>query len=246
MKQSLKISLYTLSFLIFFSGIGGLLVLTAGDEHEVACNNISIKINGPHHFISEEDVTKSIKRNHSMIIGERLSDIDLFSLESTLKLNQAISDAQAWTTKDGTLHIKIIQREPVLKILDAHGEGYYSDENGIVFPLSKHYDADVPVIRCSKSKAMDQEWFVNALSLVKLLSGKEKWNERIVSYSVLGNEDFVLHGEKEKIILGDFSDIDRKLRYLDGYFTKIKPLGNEYKIVNLKYKGQIICRKKDI
>lgn len=246
MKQSLKISLYTLSFLIFFTGMGGLLVLTSGDEHSVACNDISIKINGPHHFISEDDITKSIHRNHATIIGERISEIDLFSLESSLKLNQAIYDAQAWTTKDGTLHIEITQREPVLKILDSHGEGYYSDEDGIIFPLSKHYDAEVPVIRCSKSKGMDQEWFVNALSLVKLLSRKDKWNERIFSYSVLENEDFVLHGEKEKIILGDFSDIDRKLRYLDEYFTKIKPLGNEYKLVNLKYNGQIICRKKDI
>lgn len=93
---------------------------------------------------------------------------------------------------------------------------------------------------------MDREWLLAAIDFVHKMSRDDHWNSRIVSYSVANNDDFILHSEKEEIIFGDFRDIDRKLRYLDKYFTKIQPREDGYKIVNIKYKGQIICRKKDM
>ena len=246
MRKAFKIGLWTLTLLVYFTGMGGLLYITQKNDCQLACNNISVKIKGPHHFVSEEGIADFIERKCGNLIGERLANIDLYGIESAIGRLNAVEDSEAWVTKDGTLHIEVEQRDPVIKILDSDKEGYYVDIHGISFPLSKSYEAEVPVIRCKKAKGMDREWLLAAIDFVHKMSRDDHWNSRIVSYSVANNDDFILHSEKEEIIFGDFRDIDRKLRYLDKYFTKIQPREDGYKRVNIKYKGQIICRKKDM
>mgnify|MGYP003542502447 FL=1 len=157
MRKAFKIGLWTLTLLVYFTGMGGLLYITQKNDCQLACNNISVKIKGPHHFVSEEGIADFIERKCGNLIGERLANIDLYGIESAIGLLNAVEDSEAWVTKDGTLHIEVEQRDPVIKILDSDKEGYYVDIHGISFPLSKSYEAEVPVIRCKKAKGMDRE-----------------------------------------------------------------------------------------
>ncbi|MGM9788640.1 MAG: cell division protein FtsQ/DivIB [Candidatus Cryptobacteroides sp.] len=246
MKRPLKIILYSLALTLFFVGTGVLICLSDKKDHSIACREIELNISENHHFISEEDVSKKLNRAYGVIIGERVDELDLFRIESILEQNLAIKNCEAWATKDGILHIDIEQREPVMKVMDKKSNSYYVDKDGIIFPVSADYEAQVPVILCDTAKGMNQDWLSEAISLVYDLSSSPKWKERISSYSVEENNDFVLHSDKEKIIFGDFKDRQRKLAYLDKYYSDIRPLDKEYKVVNLKYKGQIICRKKTL
>ncbi len=245
MKLTLKSWLCSLFVLVFTTGIGALLVLTQRESHELACKTIEVSIPGEMRFVNEEEVLGSLS-SYGIIIGERLCDIDLARIENILNVKPSVKQSEAWVTQDGVLHIAVYQREPVLKIVDKKGRGYYADAEGIVFPLSTSFDAQVPQILCSTSKGMSIHWLTQAISLVNYISGSEKWNSRIISYSIAENNDFILHSDKEQIIFGDFKDRERKFSYLDKYFTKIQPREEGYKIVNLKYNGQIICRKKDM
>ena len=244
MKRRLKNILYIVALTVFLVGTGLLLHFSGKYNHSIACNKIEMSISENHKFISEETCTNNLKRAYGVIIGERLEDLDLFRIESILELNLAIENCEAWVTKDGVLHIEIQQREPVMKVMDKKANAYYVDREGIIFPVSEDYEADVPVILCDTAKGMNQEWLTEAIALVYELSNSEKWKSRINRYSVDENNDLLLHSDKEKIIFGDLKNKERKLAYLDKYYSEIRPLDKEYKVVNLKYKGQIICRKK--
>ena len=246
MKRTLKIISSVLALCVFFVGTGVLIYLSDKKDRSIACNKIDISISEKHRFISEEDILNRLRSAYGVIIGERVKELDLYRIESILELNLAIKNCEAWTTKDGILHIDIEQREPVMKVMDRKKNAYYVDKDGIIFPVTEDYEAQVPVILCDTAKGMNQDWLSAAIDLVYELSSSAKWKERIVSYSVEENNDFVLHSDKEKIIFGDFKDKKRKLAYLDKYYSEIRPLDKEYKVVNLKYKGQIICRKKTL
>ncbi len=246
MKPSLKNWLYGLFLLVFFTGMGSLLVLSGRANREIDCKDIQISIAGKHMFIEEEEIRKTISSYYGVIVGERLEDLDLNRIENILDLKPAIKKSEAWVTKDGVLHIDIDQRDPVLKVMDGKGNGYYADIDGIVFPLSPLYEAEVPQIQCTQAKGLSIQWLTDAIDLVHYISRSDKWKDRIIGYGVAENDDFILFSDQERIIFGDFKDRERKLAYLDKYFTRIQPRGEEYKIVNLKYKGQIICRKKDM
>ena len=59
---------------------------------------------------------------------------------------------------------------------------------------------------------------------------------------------FTLEGKPEKFVFGDLDDFGEKFAKIDDFYAYIKPEkpDTEYKVVNLKYKKQIICRQKDI
>lgn len=245
MKKVLEYSLTIIAFLIFFGGMAALLVLTSKEKAMLDCNTIEITISGEDEFVTEEHV-KDVLDRLDEFIGQRLYSIDLYRIESALNAREAIAESQAWVTRDGLLHVEVRQRKPVLMITNGKGEGYYADINGNIFSSTSGYKADVPEIECKLVKGMNQEWLKDAIALVYRLSRDKVWSERIKSYSIAENDDLILHSQNEKIIFGDFSEVNRKLRYIDKYFSQISPLDRTYKTVNVKYKGHILCRKKGI
>lgn len=245
MKKVLTYTLYILAFLLFFGWMAALLVLTDREKQLLDCNAIDITVSGEDEFVSTEDVQKVLDRLEEYI-GQRLYSIDLYRIESALNAQEAIAESQAWITRNGLLHVDVRQRKPVLMVTNGKGEGYYADIDGNIFSCKSDYKADVPEIECKLVRGMDQEWLKQAIALVYRLSQDEVWHERINSYSIAENDDLILHSQNEKFIFGDFSEVDRKLRYIDRYFTRISPLDEGYRTVNVKYKGHILCRKKGI
>ena len=246
MKLSLKNWFYSLLLLTALAGTGVMIAVTGRENAVIDCNSVEVQLPGEQCFITQADVADYLEGGYEVVIGKRIQDIDLQRIEEILDIRPSIKKSEAWVTRDGTLHITVYQRTPVLKILDDKGKGCYADAEGIVFPLSGHYDADVPVILCPTDKALSIRWLTEAIDLVHYLSHNPRWADTIKGYGVAENNDFILLSEKERIIFGDFNDRDMKLARLDRYFSRIQPRANEYKTVNLKYKGQIICRKKDM
>ena len=161
-----------------------------------------------------------------------------------LETKAPVRKAEVWITDDGVLHAVVYQRDPVLRF-DYKGNGYYTDRFGNIFPLSGDYVAEVPVISCDPKLGFDPLWLSQAIALVSKISGSSLWSSRIGAYSVNKNGDFVLEGDGLRIIYGDFSESPRKFAAMEKYFSSIAPLraDDPYHTVNVKYKGQIICRK---
>ena len=213
------------------------------------CEKLDIQLPGDLEFVEEEDVRAFIDRNYGVYIGRRLDSLDLGRLESLLLEKKVVKDAQAWTTRDGVLHVSVTQRAPAVRF--ARGdEGFYMDREGYIFPLHKDFTADVPVIEGAIppiEKGQDAEWGMEVLKLMDYISQSRVWKGRIASVKVNTNGDLELKPVegKERFIIGEPRDLESKFSRMEKYYSHIVPAVEEgyYKSVNLKYNKQIICRK---
>jgi cell division protein FtsQ len=160
-------------------------------------------------------------------------------------------------TKDGTLHIEVTQRRPVVRFQKKDG-GFYADAQGYIFPLQSSFashvqviDGNIPLAANSGYKGEisdpeEREWFRQVMTLVNYMENRKEWRDKIVQIHVNGDGDFVMIPRKgnERFILGQPDFLEDKFKKLKKYYTAIVPEkgSGKYEVVDLRYKGQIVCR----
>lgn len=228
--------------------------LSKNRRHEIVCNSLKIEFTDSLKFIDEDNVRTHLDRNYGTYIGQRLDSVNLNRIEELFKERNSVTSAQAWTTDDGTLHLCISQRLPVLRFMNGD-KGFYCDNTGFIFPLHKTFVADVPVIegvipiveKASyngyPTKEEDRLWLLEMIKWSEMLQNNKTIASLIEHIYIQENKDIALQMKsgKELFIFGDISDFKTKLKLVDKYYKSIAPI-KEYKTVNLKYKKQIICR----
>jgi cell division protein FtsQ len=205
-------------------------------------------------FVNKADVKRFLDKEYGGYIGTVLDSIDLCRIETIIDGRSAVMKSQAFVTKDGTLHIKVTQRKPIVRFQKTDG-GFYADAEGYVFPLQSSYasyvqiiDGDIPINMKSGHKGEienpeEKIWFDKVMKLVNFIEGSP-WKERIVQIHVGNGGELTLiprEGE-EKFIIGQPMNIEDKFARIEKYYTAIAPLERNYKTINLIFDGQIVCR----
>ena len=229
-------------------------------RHEQTCCGIDVRIldSARLSFITVQDVKDCIREGYGVWNGRRLDSLGLRRIEAVLKDRSAILTSEAYTTRDGILHVRVTQREPVVRFQGPDG-GFYSDENGFLFPLQQGYTSRVPIIDGNvpvrtgdgyKGQArtpQEREWIEGIIGLVRYIDRSKTWGSAIVQITVDAHGDIVMvpRTGKERFIFGRPDDWADKFSRMERYYTCIAPSKEEgyYATVNLKYPGQIICRK---
>ena len=232
--------------------IAGMLLLAGcgrAIRSRVLCNALDVQIKDAWEFVTPEDIRGFLDKNYGVYIGTHLDSLDLAGIESLLEKKSIVMKSEAWTTRDGVLHVSIVQRAPALRFQKGD-EGFYMDRTGFVFPLHSSYTADVPVIEGGIPKLDSTRragWCAGLLELSDFVSGSRQWKDRVEKISVDGNGEVMLKTTdgNESFILGYPDDIKAKFEKINKYYSYIRPSREEgyYKRVNLKYNKQIICRK---
>lgn len=205
-------------------------------------------------FVNKADVKRFLDKEYGGYIGTVLDSIDLCRIETIIDGRSAVMKSQAFVTKDGTLHIKVTQRKPIVRFQKTDG-GFYADAEGYVFPLQSSYasyvqiiDGDIPINMKSGHKGEienpeEKIWFNKVMKLVNFIEDSP-WKERIVQIHVGNGGELTLiprEGE-EKFIIGQPMNIEDKFARIEKYYTAIAPLERNYKTINLIFDGQIVCR----
>lgn len=205
-------------------------------------------------FVNKADVKRFLDKEYGGYIGTVLDSIDLCRIETIIDGRSAVMKSQAFVTKDGTLHIKVTQRKPIVRFQKTDG-GFYADAEGYVFPLQSSYasyvqiiDGDIPINMKSGHKGEienpeEKIWFDKVMKLVNFIEDRP-WKERIVQIHVGNGGELTLiprEGE-EKFIIGQPMNIEDKFARIEKYYTAIAPLERNYKTINLIFDGQIVCR----
>ncbi len=115
------------------------------NRQRVVCKGLHIEIedSGENAFIGKADVEQLIRKGYGEIINRPFSQLNKDSIEQVLINNSVIKSAQVYTGLDGSFHVDITQRRPILRVIA--GGGYYVDEEGKIMPLSEKYTARVVV-----------------------------------------------------------------------------------------------------
>jgi cell division protein FtsQ len=86
------------------------------------------------------------------------------------------------------------------------------------------------------------------LELVAFINRNSFWEAMIGQIEVANNGDFLLYSKIDEHVvnLGNTDNLEDKFKFLQVFYKKaIKKVDwKQYEEINLKFKGQIICKKK--
>jgi cell division protein FtsQ len=211
------------------------------------CNDIQIKImeTGAASYLSADQIETMLEKAHVQVKGQKMSDIYAASIEKTLKENKLIKNAEVYKTINGKLIIRVYQRVPVLRVISGQG-GYYVDTERQIMPVPLNYAAYVPVA----TGAITNEYATTQLyDFADFLSKNNLWNDKIEQIHILPNLDVELTPRKgnHTIVLGKIENYKENLEKLLLFYEKgLDRVGwNKYSRINLKYKNQVICTKRE-
>ncbi len=270
MKKVKKILLITLwSTLII-----GLLVsmgFVNKEQDSLLCKSLDIKVNQDDdlYFLNKMDIAKLILDRGDSIIGQPKSTVNIPAIKHALNSHADIANAEVYLTIDGRLKVEVIQRKPLLRIINVNGDSYYLDNEGKLMPLSDKYTAKVLVANGNilESYGTNYMYSISALSknmkrkkstmldelyaMAVYINADEFWKSQIQQIYVNSDMDMeiVPMVGNQKIIFGDTASMDEKFKKLMTFYQQgLNTTGwwEKYSIINLKFKNQIVCTKKEI
>lgn len=258
MKKGIRIAIAAAAVLLLGLVIFVIHGMNEEKQRELTCGGVRVEFADDFNFVTAEDIEGYLKNGYGAYIGQRLDSVDLTKVEAVLEKKSAILKTEAYTTPDGYLNIKVFQREPSVRFQKG-SNGFYADANGFLFPLQDNYTSQVPIIdgdiplsfesgyKGEPKTEKEREWLGRIIEMVNYIQDSKIWSGNISQISSLPNGDLVLvpRQGKEKFIFGQPVNIEDKFSRIGKYYTAIVPDKGEgyYSSVNVKFDGQIVCRK---
>ncbi len=209
------------------------------------------------HFVRKSDVKRTIERRFGHVLdGVQIGNLDTREVESILEKDPFIKDAEVFVDARNDINITVHQRKPLVRVIDNAGNNYYLDEEGEYLPMSANYTARVPVATGritayhQNYKENDKHILKNLLELMLRISEDEFLLSITEQIYVDGDKDFSIITKvgSYRIIIGKMDRLEEKLRNLKVFYTEGLPYGDwkKYSIINLKFKGQVVCTRRGI
>jgi len=235
---------------------------------EMLCSGLDIYVHDSAGiaFIERSDIVEMVHDKIGEPAGKTLSSINMAMLEKIINSNAFVARAEVFSTVNGKLTIEVVQRNPVLRIINNSNESFYIDDQGVFMPLSEKYTANVAVangvipntladrkIRTfTPEEAEDTSNHLTGLERIFAVHGyvgeHEFWNAQVEQYYMNSDLDLELipRAGNHTILFGDEKDMDEKFdKLLHFYKEGLNRSGwNQYRTINLKYKDQVVCTKK--
>jgi cell division protein FtsQ len=268
-KIKYKKVLITVLWIITIAGLASSLGFVSKREREIVANSLNVHIqnNEENMFLSESDVREFFAQRNDPLLSHRYDEINIPELERALNSHPAIENAEVSADMNGEVHIDILQRTPVLRIINKNGESYYIDTRNRLMPLNENYSARVMVV----SGEIMEPYVRRYEFSVDQIRGNKTFSELSVLDDIMDVCSFIyadsslsslihqvyVNEDKEfelfpaignhKIVFGEARDIAEKFNKLKLFYTEGLSKSDswtKYSAVNLKYKNLVVCTKK--
>lgn len=210
---------------------------------EPTCKQLVIEItdHDKRQFVETGEIRQFILRSGLNPEGEPLNTKRCQQIEDQALQHPMIRTASCYATTGGDVKLKLTQRVPALRVLG--GENYFVDTDRRIMQVRSTTASDVPIITGRVTQRMAQE---ELYDFVEWLESDSFWSAQVDQINVVnaGHIELVPRVGTGVILLGSLDGYELKLRklkslYQDG-FSKIG--WKEYKEIDLRYHGQIVCR----
>ncbi len=264
-KKILELAVWVLIALYLVVILG----FVAEKENMIRCRNIDIRIvdKTNNRFVEKSDIVSMFNAFDIEVLGNSIDSLQLEKMEKLILSEQhSIKSAEVFFTADGTLHIDLIQRKPILRIINYDNTGYYIDDEGALMRLSHKYSSHILIANGNINQPYDLRYTTNVselndenipgngkllfdlYTLAEYINNDDFWKAQIQQIYVTNNNEFELIPKVGDHIIqfGKIDNYKKKFRNLMLMYTKsFKAEGwNKYKIINLKYDNQVVCTKK--
>ena len=259
MKKTVKNILYAVLAAVLIGCMTAAYIAGKQSRKPIVCKGIRIEIldSTENCFVTVPDVRKFLDRGYGKVVGLPVDSIDLVKVEQIIDSRSAVLKSEAFVTRDSLLNITITQRKPVVRFQKKDG-GFYADKDGYIFPLQSSFashvqiiDGHIPLAANSGYKGeltdpVEKAWIEKIMGLVNYIEASDEWRNMIVQIHVTENTDLILipREGRERFVFGQPEDIAEKFERMKKYYTAVIPEkgSDKYKEVDLRFKGQIICR----
>ena len=180
MKNFLKI-LEIAAWVLLTGGLFVLLGFTTTEHNSNHCKQYLIKIDygKADVLVTVNDIYSIVKSTGNPLKGQELGSIDFERIEREIKRQSYVANAQVYMTLEGVVEIKVIQRQPILRIFNDKGESFYLDGMGYLMPLNPSFSARVLVATGTIDEAFSKK--------VCYLSDSVKLKDSMNYHSVVNN-----------------------------------------------------------
>ncbi|MFM1744256.1 MAG: hypothetical protein RLZZ630_193 [Bacteroidota bacterium] len=268
MKVHPRVKTIVFSVLLVIAAAGFLAMLGFVDQRQSALKCKTLKVNilneDEHDFIDRAEVEEIIQFN-GRVMGKTLGVINTGMLEKRILNNPYVKSAEVYSALDGTLHADLVQRDPIVRIINMNEEQFFIDNEGVFMPLAERYSPPVLVAsgyifnRFSEGKvhysfhpgAADAQDFSRTIEQVYVLACRIEadsfWSANTEQIYVNEHQELEMIPRvgSHRILLGDTVSLDDKLERLHHFYREglSKTGWNKYSVINLKYKNQVVCTK---
>lgn len=193
-------------------------------------------------FMTEESVNKLLIQNEESITKVAKEILDLNELESVLKSNPMIKNAEVHLTVNGEVKANITQRTPIARVNT--NASFYIDDEGKFMPLSAFHTARVPLV----TGYVDKNNLNDVFTIAKKINTDEFLKTHVVEIHQDQNKSFALKTRvlDFEILIGSLDNLDLKISNLKAFYQKAKKDNTlaKYSKVNLQFDNQVVCTKK--
>jgi cell division protein FtsQ len=244
--------LVLLGWICLVGAIGFTIYYAYMQREAVRCQEIVVNINpSSPKFLDEAEIVDMVEKSGEMIIGNRLSKININLLETKLSSSSSLANVQVFKKVEskglsfkGKLIISLDERTPILRIKNST-EDYYMDMDGNKIPTSPKY---VERIMIASGTIPDPEIQKSLLKMADYVNKNDFWRAQIEQVFVQANGELLLLPQVGDYLIefGTPDDCAIKLRNLKAVYQQgFKNLGwNKYRTISVKYRNQVVCTKK--
>jgi cell division protein FtsQ len=259
----------TSGWTIFGIGMFTLLGFVNHNQKAMPCAGINVRIDDavPHDFIDVEEVL-SLINSENKIKGKPIGSINISLLEKKLLSNPYVDKAEVYSSVDGKLQVNIKQRDPLVRIVNMQDEQYYIDRNRRFMPVSERYTTPVivasgvifdtfsmmkvpdwkePDLSNDSALFRDKPVIQQVYEVAEFLDRDTFWNAQAEQIYVNDARELEIIPRigNQRIILGNSDDLEEKFHRLYIFYMRgLKTTGwNNYSVINLKYRNQVVCTK---
>lgn len=204
------------------------------------CNidKIEIEMVDGHEFITEGFLKEYLNQNTLNPENIKINDVSFKAIEEILENHPSIKEAKVYSDMFGNVSLHVTQRRPIIRVQN-NNIGYYIDEDGIRMPFSEMYAARMLLATGDINSVQE----VNLFSLSDYIYNNQFLRKQIVQIDISDSRLLMLTRIGERIEFGEITNIEKKFEKLMLYYKKGNQQNKKYRIINLEYNNQIVCKK---
>ena len=223
---------------------------------DVTSMKVVIKpLTGKQNLINEKEVEKVFNSFLGFNVKKaNIQDLSLSELEALLKSDKRIKRVEIFIDSDNKLNVWIVQKQPIVRIVDGDNYSYYLDEDGEQLEVRKGHAIRVPIatgyIDLYDKKVMESDKrtkLKEVFEVAKMIQKDQFLSALVDQIDVDSKREIVLIPKlgRDKIVLGDASNLEEKVYNLKMWYTVGPPKEGwgKYAVLNLKYRGQVVGEK---
>jgi len=235
----------------------------ASSSNTKPCGGIEITIrdSSDYHFVTKRQLLSIVNGGSERILGQPVKKVPIADIEKRINVLREIKTSEVYLTIDGTMHVYVDQRDPIMRVILSNGGDFFIDRDGIVVRKRNLYTPRVHIVggNINISSAMlngvsildtaiKNTILKDIYKLVSYIKDDSFWSAQIDQIYVDGNDeiDLIPRVGSHQIHLGTIENFEGKLQNLEAFYDKVLPeVGwNKYSIINLEFKDQIVCKKR--